>query len=153
MPSLGDRELFGRICMSRQSLQGMARFITSYLSGLPNGKLVLWCYLIWWLSTIFHHFDASPNIWLNSIGISAVIGVALILSVGGFISATKDRWQTFRLFAMPFCVSSFSSLIKGKGFILVFPPSAAEFLTSVCLCLIFAALVMVLRKARLEASA
>jgi hypothetical protein len=27
---------------------------------------------------------------------------------------------------MPFCVSSFSQLIKGKGFVLVFPPSAHE---------------------------
>ncbi len=73
-----------------------------YLAKLSNGKLVLWCYLIWWASTVIHHFDPSPTLWLNSVGISAVIGVALILSVGGLSSATKDKWQTFRLFAMPF---------------------------------------------------
>ena len=131
----------------------MGSSIARYLSNLPNGKVVLWCYLIWWASTVFHHFDASPNIWLNSIGISAVIGVALILSVGGFKSATKDRWQTFRLFAMPFCVSSFSSLIKGKGFVLVFPPSATELFTSVALCFVFVVVVVGLRKVRFEASA
>lgn len=130
----------------------MVRSITRYLSALPNGKLVLWCYLMWWASTVIHHFDASPAIWLNSVGISAVIGVALILSVGGFKSATRDRWQTFRLFAMPFCVSSFSSLIKGKGFILVFPPTAAEFLTSAGACLVFAVAVVVVRRLRHEAS-
>lgn len=127
--------------------------VGQYLSCLPNGKLVLWCYLIWWGSTVFHHFDPSPSIWLNSVGISAVIGVALILSVGGIKSATKDRWQTFRLFAMPFCVSSFSSLIKGKGFILVFPPSTTELATAVILCLAFAALVIGLRRTRFAASA
>lgn len=124
-----------------------------YLSKLPNGKVVLWCYLIWWATTVLHHFDPSPSIWLNSVGISAVIGIALILSVGGLMAATRDRWQTFRLFAMPFCVSSFSSLIKGKGFILVFPPSATELTTSVGLCVVFTALVIGLRKVRHATSA
>jgi hypothetical protein len=124
-----------------------------YLSNLPNGKVVLWCYLMWWATTVLHHFDPSPSIWLNSAGISAVIGIALILSVGGLRTATRDRWQTFRLFAMPFCVSSFSTLIKGKGFILVFPPSATELATSVGLCVAFIALVIGLRKARHATSA
>lgn len=102
---------------------------------------------------MFHHFDPSPSIWLNSVGISAVIGIALILSVGGLRAATRDRWQTFRLFAMPFCVSTFSSLIKGKGFILVFPPSATELATSVGLCVVFTASVIGLRKVRHATSA
>jgi hypothetical protein len=126
---------------------------THYLSNLSNGKLVLWCYLIWWGAAVFHHFDSSPSIWLNSVGVSAVIGVALILSVGGFNAATRDRWQTFRLFAMPFCVSSFSSLIKGKGFILVFPPSLSEMATAVALCTIFVVIVIGLRRARSVARA
>jgi hypothetical protein len=91
---------------------------------------------------------------LNSVGISAVIGTALILSVGGFKSATRDRWQTFRLFAMPFCVSSFSSLIKDKGFVLIFPPSVPELATAaVGLCAVFSAVVVGLRRARRAASA
>jgi hypothetical protein len=121
--------------------------LIKYLSSLQNGKVVLWCYLIWWGTTVIHHFDPSPSIWLNSLGISVVIGIALILSVGGLKSVTRDRWQTFRLFAMPFCVSSFSSLIKGKGFILVFPPSATELAISVGLCVAFIVLVIGLRKA------
>lgn len=120
--------------------------VIHYLARLPNGKAVLWCYLIWWGSTVVHHFDPSPGIWLNSVGISAVIGIALILSVGGLSAVTRDGWQTFRLFAMPFCVSSFSSLIKGKGFILVFPPSATELATSVGLCVAFVALVIGLKR-------
>lgn len=127
--------------------------VTRYLSNMPNGKLVLWCYLIWYLGTLAHHFDPAPGIWLNSVGISALIGVALVLSVGGAKPAQADRWQTFRLFAMPFCVSSFSSLIKGKGFVLIFPPSASEMAVSVSLCAGFAALVLGLRRSARAASA
>lgn len=107
--------------------------------------MVLWCYLIWWGTTVMYHFDPSPGIWLNSVGISAVIGIALLLSVGGLKTVATDGWQTFRLFAMPFCVSSFSSLIKGKGFILVFSPSVTELATAVGLCVTFATLVICLR--------
>jgi hypothetical protein len=32
----------------------------------------------------------------------------------------------FRLFLMPFCVSSFSALVKGKGFVLIFSPQDWE---------------------------
>lgn len=125
-------------------LQGAA--VIPYLANLSNGKLVLWCYLIWWASTVVHHFDPAPSIWLNSLGISAFIGVALILSVGGLSSAAANKWQTFRLFAMPFGVSSFSSLIKGEGFILIFSPSPSELITTAGLCVAFTAGVLGLRR-------
>ena len=111
--------------------------LVRYFSTLSNGKVVLWCYLLWYLHTVVRHFDTTPMLWLNSAGISVVIGVALILSVGGTSPTRSDRWQTFRLFAMPFCVSSFSSLIKGKGFFLVFPPSVSELATAAGLCGVF----------------
>ena len=38
---------------------------------------------------------------------------------------------------MPFCVSSFASLIKGRGYILVVPPSAREQFACVGSCLVF----------------
>lgn len=121
------------------------RRLVRYFSTLPNGKVTLWCYLIWYLHTVARHFDASPTLWLNSAGISAVIGLALILSVGGAGAARADRWQTFRLFAMPFCVSSFSSLIKGRGFFLIFPPSASELAAKVGLCAAFVGIIVALR--------
>ena len=125
----------------------ITRFI-HYFSNLPNGKIVLWCYLIWYLTTVVNHFDSSPSIWLNSLGISVVIGIALILSVGGVSSMKADMWQTLRLFAMPFCVSSFSSLIKGKGYVLVFPPSVPELVVAVGLCVVFVVAAVSLRKTR-----
>ena len=67
-------------------------------------------------------------------GISVIIGIALILSVNNNGSWKKDKWQTFRLFLMPFAVSSFSSLIKDKEFFLIFPPTFQEVLFNAALC-------------------
>lgn len=115
--------------------------LRNYLAQLSTGKTVLWCYLIWYLVTVARYFDPAPAIWLNSLGISAVIGIALLLSVNRAGPKLGDRWQTMRLFLMPFCVSSFSSLIKGKGFILIVPPSAMEVAVSVASCMAFVAVV------------
>lgn len=117
-----------------------------YLATLKTGKTVLWCYFIWYASTVVHHWDASPHIWLNSLGISALIGIALVISVGGGRAAMADRWQTFRLFLMPLCVSSFSSLIKNQGFLLIVPPSSQELIHSVGACVAFLVLVLGVRR-------
>jgi hypothetical protein len=116
-----------------------------YFGSLPPGKVALWCYLIWYLTSVVYLFDPSPWLWLNSAGISVVIGIALRLSV---VSAAgpKDRgWQTFRLFLIPFCVSSFAALIKGNGYILIFPTKPAVLLASIINCLVFVALTLSLR--------
>jgi hypothetical protein len=118
----------------------------SYLGRLKTGKIVLWCYLIWYLSIVWFYFDPSPRIWLNALGISAVIGIALNLSVARPAGTKVDFWQTFRLFMMPFAVSSFSSLIKGQGFLLIFPPDLQELLVSAGLCAAFVLLALVARR-------
>jgi hypothetical protein len=56
-----------------------------------------------------------------------------------------DRWTTVRLFLMPFCVSSFSQLIKGRGFVLVFPPDLRELVLAAGACMLFVASVLVIR--------
>ena len=117
-----------------------------YLAQLSAGKIVLWCFLLWYLATVIHHFDAAPAIWLNALGISAIIGVALYLSVRDPAKPPPDRWTVARLFLMPFCVSSFSQLIKGKGFVLVFPPSLDENLISLAACAVFVALVWLVKR-------
>jgi hypothetical protein len=116
-----------------------------YLAQLPAGKIVLWCFLLWYLTTVFNHFDATPGIWLNALGISAIIGFALYLSVREPGKAAPDRWTVLRLFLMPFCVSSFSQLIKGKGFVLVFPPSAKENLVALAACGAFLAVISLIK--------
>lgn len=117
-----------------------------YFANLTPGKIVLWCFLIWYLATVLHHFDATPSIWLNALGISAIIGVALYLSVREPGKTPPDRWTVLRLFLMPFCVSSFSQLIKGKGFVLVFPPSAHEIAVSLAACVAFVLAVLAMRR-------
>jgi hypothetical protein len=115
-----------------------------YFANLRPGKIALWCYLIWYLVTVGNLFEPSLSLWLNSAGISAVIGIALKLSVAG---GHADRWQTFRLFAMPFCVSSFSALIKGRDYVLVFPTDLRVLTQSVLSCLAFLLACLLLRLA------
>lgn len=123
----------------------MAASLVRYFSRISTGKVVLWCYLIWWFVTVCFYFDPSPRLWMNSLGISLVIGVALMLSVAKPVGEKTSHWQTFRLFMMPFGVSSFSSLIKGNGFILVFPPRPLEQVVSIGVCLLFIGLVTSLK--------
>jgi hypothetical protein len=73
---------------------------------------------------------------------SVVIGTGLTLSVS---SSNVDRWQTVRLYLVPFCVSSFSSLVKNHGFILIAPPKPKEFLISLSCCLSFLVLVFAIK--------
>jgi hypothetical protein len=117
-----------------------------YLANLTAGKVVLWCFFIWYCATVVHHFDGTPALWLNALGISAIIGVALYLSVREPGRAPPDRWTVFRLFLMPFCVSSFSQLIKGEHFVLVFPPDLHQNLVGLAACAAFLLLVWVARR-------
>ena len=96
-------------------------------------KLVLWCYLAWYASIVPFYFDPSPVIWLSAVGISALIGIALIFAtkVPGL---PMDGWTKFRLFLFPFCVSSYSALIKGRGFVLLFPTETRPLLTAMGAC-------------------
>ncbi len=98
-----------------------------YLQNLSTGRIILWCYFIWWALSVLNHFDASPRIWLTSLGLSGIIGAALLISTqSGGRWAWPDGWVVFRLFLMPFCVSSFAALVKSAGYMLVFPPSLRE---------------------------
>jgi hypothetical protein len=123
--------------------------IYRYFVNIKPGRLVLWCYLIWYLVTVYFHFDSSPKIWINSLGISFVIGSALMLSVSGSVA---DRWQTFRLYWMPFAVSSFAALIKNKGYFVIFSPSLYEVCVVLSACGVFVVFVAVVKwtKAKTE---
>ena len=121
--------------------------ILRYLSNLSKGRLILWCYLIWYCVVLVRYFDPSPRLWLTSLGLSLIIGVALYLSTTAAdrIQVHLDFWKTFRLFLMPFCVSSFAALVKGKGFILVFSPHPSEILLAAICCSALCLLVAILK--------
>lgn len=118
-----------------------------YLAQLTAGRIVLWCYLIWYVFFAARYFDPSPSLWLTSLGISAIIGVALTISTSGK-NSRLDRWQILRLFVMPFCVSSFAALVKGRGFILIFSPRWREDLATIAVCAAFCALVFGVKRLR-----
>jgi hypothetical protein len=115
--------------------------LIQYLYEIKLDKAILWCYLIWYFTVVCFHFDPSVKIWINSIGISAVIGTGLMLSVSSS-KGERDRWQAFRLYLMPFCVSSFSALIKEQGFIVFISPNIKETIVSVSCCVLFLSVIL-----------
>jgi hypothetical protein len=120
------------------------KWLIQYLYEIKLDKAILWCYLIWYVIVVCFHFDPSVKIWINSIGISAVIGTGLMLSVSSS-KGERDRWQAFRLYLMPFCVSSFSALIKEEGFIVFISPNIKETIVSVSCCVLFLLVILVVK--------
>jgi len=120
------------------------KWLIQYLYEIKLDKAILWCYLIWYVTVVCFHFDPSVKIWINSIGISAVIGTGLMLSVSSS-KGERDRWQAFRLYLMPFCVSSFSALIKEQGFIVFISPNLKETIVSVSGCVLFTSVILVVK--------
>lgn len=120
------------------------KWLIQYLYEIKLDKAILWCYLIWYVTVVCFHFDPSVKIWINSIGISAVIGTGLMLSVSSS-KGERDRWQAFRLYLMPFCVSSFSALIKEQGFILFISPNIKETIVSVSCCVLFISVILLVK--------
>lgn len=117
------------------------KWLIQYLYEIKLDKAILWCYLIWYVIVVCFHFDPSVKIWINSVGISAVIGTGLMLSVSSS-KGERDRWQAFRLYLMPFCVSSFSALIKEQGFIVFISPNIKETIVSVSCCVLFISVIL-----------
>jgi hypothetical protein len=116
-----------------------------YFRNIKLDKMVLWCYLIWYFSVVYLYFDPAPKIWINSLGICAVIGTGLMLSVSSSKGSKRDHWQTFRLYLMPFCVSSFSALIKGHGFVVLFSPKIEENIIMMLCCAAFLCFVFIVK--------
>jgi len=109
--------------------------------------MILWCLAIWYGVVLARYFDPNPQIWLTSLGLSAIIGSALLLSTRAAMQgATLQRWGVVRLFLMPFCVSSFSALVKGRGFILIFSSQWRETLTAVAICALFCGFVALFKR-------
>jgi hypothetical protein len=127
----------------------MMNRLLDYLGTLRAGKIALWCYLIWYLVMAYFYFDPRPALWINSLGISAVIGTGLLLSVmpAGGVRAI-DKWAVARLYMMPVGVSSFAALIKDRGFVVVFSPSLRENLIAAGMCALFAATAWAARSLR-----
>jgi hypothetical protein len=112
-----------------------------YLAHLTAGRLLLWCYFLWYLVALVRYFDPDARLWLTSLGMSAIIGIALYISTtsASAVQGPLGFWPTVRLFMMPFCVSSFAALVKGRGFYLVFSPRPRDLAWGFGLCAAFCA--------------
>jgi len=99
-----------------------------YLGQMPASRMTLWSYVIWWAVIVHYYFSPDLRLWLTSLGIGIIVGYALMLSTGP-VSMERVRshfWGSLRLFTCPLMVSSFSALVAGHGFLLVFSPRWME---------------------------
>ena len=114
----------------------MKKTAFKYVLNMKTPKIILWCYLIWYFSMMSIYFEPSLKLWASALGISFIIGFALVLSTSQQ-GIKQDIWIKIRLFLFPFCVSSYSATIKDYDFILLFPSNLFHLLISVGNCLLF----------------
>jgi hypothetical protein len=115
-----------------------------YFKNITTPRIILWCYLIWYLTIISIYFESSIKLWTSSIGISFIIGFALILST--IQQGIKQNiWVKIRLFLFPFCVSSYSATIKDYDFILLFPSNLLHLSISILNCLLFSLTILCIK--------
>lgn len=121
---------------------------------MSRGRFALWCYFIWWVVVLVRYFDADPKIWLTSLGLSVIIGIALFINTtsSGTTRVRLEPWPTFRLFLTPFCVSSFAALVKGRGFVLIFSPRWEEMTIALGACATLGVFVLLARRLRPQAA-
>lgn len=119
--------------------------ILRYLQNLTFARQILWAYFVWYLIVATRYFDPSISIWLNALGMSVFVGFALYLNL--LVAQSKPGfWQAARCFITPFCVSSFSALVKGRGFILIFSPEPTIDFLGLCVIALLAGIAWIARR-------
>jgi len=113
--------------------------IIRHFARLPAGLVILWCFLVWYVVMVTLHFETSPRLWLNALAMSGIVGTALSLSVRHSGGPAREFWRTLRFYAIPFCVSSFSALVRDDGFYAVFAPNWRSNMLAMTGCLLFLA--------------
>jgi hypothetical protein len=120
----------------------MKNTLSKYILKLKTPMIILWCYLIWYFSMMYFYFEPSLKLWASALGISLIIGFALILSTRQN-GIKQGKWVKFRLFLFPFCVSSYSATIKNHDFLLLFPSKTSHLIYGTLNCLFFVFLILV----------
>ncbi|MES2239941.1 MAG: hypothetical protein V4497_06735 [Bacteroidota bacterium] len=123
----------------------MKKSAIKYVLKMKMPKIILWCYLIWYFSIMSIYFESSLRLWASSLGISLIIGFALILSTSQQ-GINQDIWIKIRLFLFPFCVSSYSATIKGHDFILLFPNNRTHLFIGIMNCMLFVCLIWIVKR-------
>lgn len=99
-----------------------------YLTRLDARRALLWSGFIWYAVLMGRHASLVPGAWVNAAGIALVVGLMLTANAipAGGTWRQLDRWSLRRFFLIPFCVSSFSVVMRDTGLVVIFPRNLAD---------------------------
>ena len=104
-------------------------------------------YWLWSENLALSYRDKGPLIgWTIALSTWLFDDTAFAIRFFAVALGTGIGWQIFRLFLMPFCVSSFAALVKDAGYVLIFPPTLRENLLGGALIAGFVALTLLLKR-------
>ena len=127
----------GATALSDRKAAAEALRVPEWIAALLRPPLLpLWFSLSWYITVVASHSPSSlpASVWTNAAILSAIVGT--ILNFNAFSAAASHvvlpswlRANPFafaRFFAIPFCVSSYSSMVIARGsseFVSIFPRS------------------------------
>ena len=88
-------------------------------------------YLGWYLFIVgytlridYRREQMESQPWIIACVIGFLVGIAFLANAYGSkeVQMQMSPWQIGKFFLIPFCVSSYSSLVKDKGLLTIFPP-------------------------------
>eukprot|EP00466_Bigelowiella_natans_P013967 jgi/Bigna1/63313/fgenesh1_kg.50_\ len=91
--------------------------------------LPIWFLVIWYIYIVAMFGAGESSVWGNAVGIGIIVGCVLTGNMyhGPFAKFwAENKWPTFRVFCIPFCVSSYSATAADKSdeFSFIFPKDA-----------------------------
>ncbi|MEM9337924.1 MAG: hypothetical protein AAGA66_04295 [Bacteroidota bacterium] len=89
-------------------------------------------YSSWYLFVVITNFDYQLQLWINAVVIAVFVGIALNASV----EYSNFSRMNVRLFIIPFAVSSYTGIVRGNDFFLIFPPDPVESVFGLICCVL-----------------
>src|SRR6478735_3692687 len=92
---LYDEDCCFRDLLAMEQMFILGGMLLRYLANLSTGRLILWCYFLWYVVVLVRYFDPNLRLWLTSVGLSLIIGFALYISTtaAGNRKVQLEFWQ------------------------------------------------------------
>lgn len=91
------------------------KFILDCFINSSLGLKILWCYLFWYLFFLVRYFRWDVSLWLTSLCMSLIVGIALNFNAFGSIAGIRKERNKRKVFALiPISIFLIANLIVNK---------------------------------------